>query len=145
MPAGALEKRRPAPTGNNMNPIQPHSSSAETIKDALKFWELGRLGYNAVLALVTVTWVVRTWPHFEPAFTVRGGLMLLVLAGIANVLYCAAYPVDLLLQYSELRPLWRQWRWLLWVSGTLFALLLTCYWIADEIYPNVAEATQPLW
>lgn len=128
-----------------MNPTPSDSPRAETIKDALKFWELGRLGYNAVLALATAAWVVRTWPHFAPAFTLRGGLMLLVLAGIANVLYCAAYPVDLLLQHSDLGPVWRQWRWLLWASGTLFALLLTCYWIADEIYPNLAEATRPLW
>lgn len=128
-----------------MNQTQPDTPSAAIIKDALKFWELGRLGYNAVLATVTVAWVILTWPHFEPAFTLRGGLMLLALAGIANVLYCAAYLVDLLLQHSDLRPPWRQWRWLLWLSGTLFALLLTCYWIADEIYPNVAEAARPLW
>ncbi|MDI1320663.1 MAG: hypothetical protein PSW75_10800 [bacterium] len=117
----------------------------EIIRDALKFWELGRLGYNAVLASITVAWIVLTWPHFEPAFTLRCGLMLLALAAIANVLYCAAYPVDLLLQSSEWRPLWRQWRWLLWAGGTLFALLLTCYWIADEIYPHVEEAARPLW
>jgi hypothetical protein len=128
-----------------MNPTPPDPPSPAIIKDALKFWELGRLGYNGVLATVTLAWVILTWPHFEPAITWRGGFMLLVLAGIANVLYCAAYPVDLLMQHSELRPLWRQWRWLLWVSGTLFALMLTCYWIADEIYPYVEEATRPLW
>ena len=128
-----------------MNPTPANTPSASIVRDALKFWELGRLGYNAVLATATVAWVIRTWPHFEPALTLRGGLMLLVLAAIANVLYCAAYPVDLLVQHTEMQPLWRQWRWLLWVSGTLFALLITCYWIADEIYPNVAEATQPLW
>ena len=128
-----------------MNQILNEPSPPAVIKDALKFWEMGRLGYNAVLATVTMAWVILTWPHFEPAFTLRGGLMLLVLAGIANVLYCAAYPVDLLLQYSEWRPLWRRWRWLLWAAGTLFALLLICYWIADEIYPHVEEAARPLW
>ena len=128
-----------------MNPNPSNTRSAENIKDALKFWEIGRLGYNAVLAAATVAWVWCTWPHFEPAFTWRGGLMLLVLAGIANILYCAAYPVDLVMQYSALQPFWRRWRWLLWAGGTLFALLLTCYWIADEIYPHVEEATRPLW
>ena len=128
-----------------MNAAPPKTPSAEIIEDAVKFWEIGRLGYNALLTALTVTWVVLTWPHFEPAFTLRGGLMLLVLAMIANVLYCAAYPVDLVLQFSELRPLWRQWRWLLLAGGTLFALLLTCYWIADEIYPHVEEAARPLW
>lgn len=127
-----------------MNSNPTNNLSSGIIKDALKFWEFGRLGYNVVLAAVTVAWVAFTWPHFEPAFTLRGGLLLGVLAGIANFLYCAAYPVDLLMQHTELQPLWRRWRWLLWVAGTLFALLLTCYWIADEIYPNVAEATQPL-
>ena len=128
-----------------MNPAPTKTPTAEIIEDAVKFWEIGRLGYNAVLAALTVTWVALTWPHFEPAFTLRGGFMLLVLATIANVLYCAAYPVDLVLQFSELRPPWRRWRWLLWAAGTLFAVLLTCYWIADEIYPHVEEAARPLW
>jgi hypothetical protein len=26
---------------------------------------------------------------------------------------------------------------ILWLLGTLFALVVTCYWIADEIYPYV--------
>jgi hypothetical protein len=47
--------------------------------------------------------------------------------------------VDLTLQASSFAPAWRRWRWLLWLAGTLFALLVATYWIGDEIYPSVSE------
>ena len=31
----------------------------------------------------------------------------------------------------------RRWRRVVWYAGTIFAVLLTNYWIADEIYPFV--------
>jgi hypothetical protein len=37
-------------------------------------------------------------------------------------------------------PAWRQRRWALWLFGTLFALVIAYYWIADEIYPFVSAA-----
>ncbi|HVB08568.1 MAG TPA: hypothetical protein VNF00_06430 [Candidatus Acidoferrales bacterium] len=62
---------------------------------------------------------------------------LLVLAMLANLCYCTAYVADLPVQYSSFRDLWRRWRWGLWLTGTLFAILLANYWIADEIYSFV--------
>ena len=62
---------------------------------------------------------------------------LLILAAIANIFYCAAYIADIPMQYSQMRATWLRWRWCVWLGGTLFALLLTNYWIADEIYPYV--------
>ena len=32
----------------------------------------------------------------------------------------------------------RDRRWVLWTAGTVFAALLACYWIGDEIYPGVS-------
>ncbi len=32
---------------------------------------------------------------------------------------------------------WRRWRWGLFTIGTLFAIVLANYWIADEIYSYV--------
>jgi hypothetical protein len=55
------------------------------------------------------------------------------------VCYSSAYLVDLTLQASSVAPAWRRWRWLLWLAGTLFALLVATYWIGDEIYPSVGE------
>jgi len=84
-----------------------------------------------------VTWIVATWPHFRPVFTLFDLLRLTILGLIANALYCAAYFIDLPLQHSSFGPQWRSGRWALWLIGMLLAFLLTNYWIADEIYPFV--------
>jgi hypothetical protein len=106
-------------------------------RDALHFWEPRRLLYNLVLAAVVVTWIVATWPHFRPVFTLFDLLRLTILGLIANALYCSAYFLDLPLQHSSFGPQWRSRRWALWLVGMLLAFLLTNYWIADEIYPFV--------
>jgi hypothetical protein len=106
-------------------------------RDAAKYWEPWRVIYNVALGLVVIAWVVLTWPHFRPAFTLQGLGGALALAGMANLCYCAAYVADILLQYSPVRGSWRRRRWALWLPGTLFGILLACYWIADEIYDFV--------
>jgi len=109
----------------------------EILADAVRYWEPRRLGYNALLASVFLGWVVFTWPHFRAAFTLGALAALAVLALLANLCYCAAYLIDIPLQYSPLRALWRARRRVLWLLGALFAAALTWYWIADEIYPFV--------
>jgi hypothetical protein len=106
------------------------------LSDALRFWELRRILYNAILAAVTVSWIAATWPHFRPALQLQYLVPLAGLALIANVLYCAAYFVDIPMQCSSFIAIWKRHRWLLWLVGTLFAFALTNYWIADEIYPD---------
>ena len=108
------------------------------LDDALRYWERRRIGYNLVLAAIVIGWGVFTWPHFRPALALVPMLRLFVLAVIANVLYCAAYLVDLPMQTSSYREVWRRRRWALWWIGTLFAAALTYYWIGDEIYPHVS-------
>jgi hypothetical protein len=108
------------------------------ISDALRYWEPRRLAYNALLATIVLAWCVFTWPHFRAAANAGSLALLFVLAVLANACYCAAYLVDLPLQYSEYGTAWRRWRWALWCVGTLFAAVLANYWIADEIYPFVA-------
>jgi hypothetical protein len=105
--------------------------------DAIRFWEFRRLYYNLALAAASIAWLIATWPHFRPALTLNSLLLLSVLALIANACYCAAYLVDIPMQISALSATWKRRRWILWLVGTLFALLLTNYWIADEIYPDV--------
>jgi hypothetical protein len=109
----------------------------DSFSNALRYWEPRRLIYNAVLAAVTIFWFVWAWPHFLPALTLGNLLRLMGLALIANVFYCAAYLVDIPLQLSGLSALWSRRRWGLWLMGTAFAMLLTSYWINDEIYPFV--------
>jgi hypothetical protein len=109
----------------------------EVAGDALRYWEPRRVVYNLILAAVVIGWIVLSWPHFRPAFTLYAFVRLAGLALIANVCYCAAYLVDIPALRSSLTNRWRRWRPALFVAGTLFAILLTNYWIADEIYPFV--------
>ena len=103
---------------------------------AARFWEPLRIGYNLVLVGVVVAWVIATWPHFRPALRLWALLPMGVLALLANVCYSAAYLVDVPLQQVTIKFL-AVWRWGVWIAGTLFAILLTNYWIADEIFPDV--------
>lgn len=107
------------------------------VTNAIRFWELRRLVYNLVLSAVVVAWVAVTWPHFRPMVDVHSLLLLAILALVANACYCAAYLVDIPLQCSAINVLWRRRRWILWLAGTLLAILLANYWIVDEIYPFV--------
>jgi hypothetical protein len=116
-----------------------------SVADALRYWEPRRLLYNAILTIAAVLWVVLTWPHFRPfrLMDISPGdthpvfLILVILAFLANVCYCAAYVVDIPLQLTFVT--WRKHRWTLLLTGILFALLVENYWIADEIYPFVPK------
>jgi hypothetical protein len=110
----------------------------DLITDAIRYWEPRRVGYNLVLAAIILGWGAATWPHFRSVFTWPSLLALFVLAVLANVCYCAAYLVDVPLQYSAFQNAWRRRRWALWLVGVIFAGVITYYWIADEIYPSIA-------
>ena len=122
-----LQSAATSPTG----PLRP------ILSNALRFWELRRIFYNLALAAVVFLWITLSWPHFRPAFTLLALFQLFVLALIANVLYCAAYLIDIPMQLSAFSSFWKRRRWTLWLLGTLFAIFFANYWIADEIYPFV--------
>jgi hypothetical protein len=105
--------------------------------DALRYWETRRIAYNLALILLATAWVVLTWPHFQVAFRLDVAPRVVVLLLLANLPYCAAYLVDIPAQHSAAAAQWRRHRWILWLGGTLAALALATYWIADEIYPYV--------
>ena len=107
------------------------------VADAARYWEPRRILYNLVLGAVVLIWILASWPHFRPAFNTPSFGVLVVLGLIANALYCAAYFIDIPLQRSFPAIRWKPRRAALWWIGMLFALLLTNYWIADEIYPYV--------
>jgi len=90
------------------------------ITDSLRYWEPRRIAYNAILALVVAASVL----SYQPLLAALGWqpvMGLLFAAVLANVLYCAAYAVDLLLQQSDYQAVWRRYRWLLWTAGTALA------------------------
>jgi hypothetical protein len=111
----------------------------EVLTDAIRYWEPRRIVYNLVLTLTVLGWVAFTWPHFREGFTWGSLLVLFVLAVLANVCYCAAYLIDVSVQYSAFRHPWRKRRWVLWLIGVIFAAIIAFYWVADEIYPFVPQ------
>jgi hypothetical protein len=114
-------------------PPSPASSIRATLADAARFWEPRRILYNVVLAAVTIAWFAHAWPNFRAEFTLPGLIPLSVLALIANLLYCAAYFIDVPMQLTPFSALWKRRRWILWLAGTLLAFAVTNYWIADEV------------
>jgi len=123
---------------------EPHGSSPkalgrlpESFNAALRFWEPRRLIYNLVLTGFVLAWLLGTWPHFRPVMTLEGALQLAFFALLANLCYSAAYLAELILQPLAPSARWLRWRSALWVFGTVLAVLMENYWIADEIYPFV--------
>ena len=85
--------------------------------DAVRFWEPWRIPYNAILFGIVIEstglLALLKWPTVP---------LLVILAAIANLLYCSAYPLDLLMQWSGVSDGWKRWgRHAVFVSGTLFA------------------------
>lgn len=98
--------------------------------DALVFWERGRLIYNGVLlaaVLAVQGFDVMNWNALGLSLP-----ELIVMAMGANVLYCAGYPADLLVQMSRFRAPWRHGRWLLWGLGMAFALMLALLFLLAQ-------------
>ena len=62
-----------------------------------------------------------------------------VLALLANLCYCAGYVAEGFIQPLLTQSSWRRTRWAVWIMGLLLAILLSNYWIADEIYPDVQQ------
>jgi hypothetical protein len=97
---------------------------------ALVFWEPRRLVYNGLLLALTL--LVLTRPgHLARMAGLRPWCELVLCVGSANLCYCAAYPVDLVLQYATSAP--RLWRNLLFLLGLAFSLGLSLVALAGVL------------
>lgn len=105
----------------------------DILTDALRYWELRRIPYNAVLALMVLGAIALTWPQSRDLIRFTSLLPLFVLAVIANICYTSCYAVDVPVQLSGFRTTWQKRRWVLWTVGTAFAAVLALYWMADEV------------
>ena len=117
----------------NTEPDQPAQLSAP--REAARFWEPGRLLYNAILFTIVLLWLILTWPHFRPSLTLGSFEAFFVLGLLANLAYSTAYLAEFFIQLLAPGVARRRARISLCVLGTLFALVLENYWISDEIYP----------
>jgi len=97
----------------------------ERITEAIKFWEPMRLVYNIVLAAVVLIYFSLGLPRSREYVSTNGISLLILLAVLANVAYCAAYVVDMFAQFSGFREQWQTIRWGLFATGMLFAAILT--------------------
>jgi hypothetical protein len=101
------------------------ASFEELASSALAYWEPRRLLYNAILAAIVLWRAVVEWPEVRTQMTVETGLLIFILAILANAFYSMAYLPDVFVQMSRFRSLWLRWRWALWLVGTAFAAALT--------------------
>jgi hypothetical protein len=115
----------------------PENDGWDALRDAARWWELHRIPYNAALAALFVALVLRTWVRIRPELGWSAVGPLLGLAAIFNLFYCAAYLLDFPLQSVRDRVTLNHWRWAVWTTGMLFALVVECYWYLDEILPPV--------
>src|ERR1051326_5219522 len=93
--------------------------------DAIRFWEPRRVLYNLALAAIVVGYFVAGYPVSKSVLSIDFALGLFLLAGAANVAYCAAYLADIFVQASGYREIWKRARWVLFGIGTLVAAIIT--------------------
>jgi hypothetical protein len=99
MPGAAAMLNQLAPSAEA--PSQRHTLR-EILRDALHYWEPRRLRYNLVLLAVTLACLIPAWPRLRPVLNFENILALFILAVLENACYCAAYAVDIPLQFSSL-------------------------------------------
>ena len=83
-------------------------SFRESVSIAIKFWEPLRLAYNTVLAAIVLTYFGINYPASKSIVSIDSVLVLFLLAVLANVAYCAAYPVDIFVLSSNYGDKWRE-------------------------------------
>jgi hypothetical protein len=104
--------------------------------DALRYWEPRRAIYNLALALVVLGHFAAAWPSSGEKLSLDVALGVFLLAVLANIVYCAVYPVDLFVQFAGLQGPWRRGRVALLVIGTALGAVLT-HFVASQFFSGV--------
>ncbi|MBL8522596.1 MAG: hypothetical protein JNN20_02790 [Betaproteobacteria bacterium] len=102
-----------------------HTPIREILTDAIRYWERMRIVYNLVLVLIVLAHLFAGWPQSEGRLVPELAQSLFLLAVLANVAYCAAYPVDIFARLSDLHAVWLRYRWILFAIGMLFAGIIS--------------------
>jgi hypothetical protein len=119
----ANEDARPDATGTGVPGL--FGQFCELVTDALRYWELRRLFYNGLLALIVLAHFAAAWPASRSSITFDGVLGLFLLGVLANVAFSVVYLADVFVQFSGFRASRARWRWILMGVGFAFAGVLT--------------------
>lgn len=82
------------------------------LADAASYWEPMQMIYNGVLAVLVLACWGFDIVSSEPGQWLGAALVLMIFAGIANDLYCRAYPIDLAFQMVPFIQRRKKFRWL---------------------------------
>ncbi len=107
------------------------------LTNAISYWEIRRIIYNAALAVIVIGYFVANLPASLQLITPDVIFALFILAVLANIAYCAAYVADIVAQISGFRDLWLRLRWILFLVGLAFASILT-RWFAMGFFTKVS-------
>jgi hypothetical protein len=99
-------------------------SPREALTSAVRYWEPRRPIYNLVLLIVVLLNYYFHLPISRAALKFSTLEVLIILAVLANISYCAAYLPDVLLQMSGAREKWLKLRWTLLLIGFSFGAIL---------------------
>lgn len=108
----------------------------ESVTAAIRYWEPRRLIYNAILAAVVLVYFGLNYQATKAVLSLNLLLLLFLLAVLANVAYCAAYPVDIFVSSSQYRDLWRKYRWILFLLGLAFSATITRFFALALFQPS---------
>lgn len=125
----------PDPTPVAAEPAGVLPRLREVTTDALRYWEVRRIVYNVLLAIIVGAHFLAAWPASFHAITFNGVLGLFVLAVLANVAYSAVYIVDVFVQLSGFRASRAYWRWIVLLVGFSFAAVLT-HFFSSGMFPG---------
>ena len=103
--------------------------SAQYAADSLRYWEPRRVVYNMALFAVVLGHMIAGRPGSPSRLTTNLLLVFFFMAVLANVCYCAAYIVDLFVQFSGLREFRTKGRTLVFVVGTAFAMVIAHFFV----------------
>jgi hypothetical protein len=111
--------------GTHLETAAMHADSfRNTLSNAIGFWERRRIVYNLVLAAIVIAVFLAGAPRSMNLLSADLAMGLFVLAVLANVAYCAAYPIDVAMQHSDYRATWLRARWVLLAIGIAFASVI---------------------
>jgi hypothetical protein len=107
----------------------------DSVSEAIRYWEPRRLIYNFVLAGIVLAYFGWNYAASRPKVSLDLALLLFFMTVLANVAYCAAYPVDLFVSASSYREQWLKYRWIIFVIGLLFAATITRFFAVGMFGP----------